>query len=50
MDLREILDGDIVRANHLSTYPDMVRAWYSHKGDYFLIMRGVAKIYAYDCL
>jgi dTDP-4-dehydrorhamnose 3,5-epimerase len=50
-DLKEVFDEDIVQANHSFTYPNIVRAWHRHKRgqkDYFLVLRGVAKICAYD--
>ncbi len=40
-----------VQANLSTTYPAVIRAWHRHtrgQTDYFIVLRGVAKICAYD--
>jgi dTDP-4-dehydrorhamnose 3,5-epimerase len=44
-------DDTIVQVNHSFTYPDVVRAWHRHlrgQVDYFLVLKGAAKICAFD--
>ncbi len=44
-------DDNITQINHSFTYPDIVRAWHRHlrgQVDYFLALRGIVKICAYD--
>jgi len=52
VDWRDLLGEDkIVQANFSVTYPGIVRAWHRHKRgqtDYFVVLRGAAKICAYD--
>ena len=51
-DWKELLGDDtIVQANLSITYPGIIRAWHRHlrgQVDYFLVVRGTAKICAYD--
>jgi len=51
-DWKELLGSDeIVQANLSVTYPGIVRAWHRHlqgQTDYFLVLRGSAKICAFD--
>jgi len=51
-DWNELLVGDrIVQVNFSITYPGIVRAWHRHERgqvDYFLVIKGAAKICAYD--
>ena len=50
-DNKEIFSDEIVQANLSITYPGIIRAWHRHeKGqvDYFIVIKGVAKICAYD--
>lgn len=51
-DWRDILGGDtFVQANLSITYPGVVRAWHRHRRgqtDYFIVIKGCAKICAYD--
>ena len=51
-DWKDLLNGDeILQANMSLTYPEIVRAWHRHRRgqvDYFLVIRGSAKIGAYD--
>lgn len=52
VDWKDLLGEDnIVQANFSITYPGVVRAWHRHKRgqtDYFVVLRGAAKICAYD--
>lgn len=44
-------DEGVVQANLSITYPGIVRAWHRHlrgQVDYFIVVRGAAKICAYD--
>lgn len=44
-------DDTIVQVNHSFTYPGVVRAWHRHlrgQVDYFLVLKGAAKICAFD--
>ena len=44
-------DDEVVQANLSITYPGIVRAWHRHlrgQVDYFVVVRGAAKICAYD--
>ena len=44
-------EDDVAQANFSFTYPDVIRAWHRHiKGqvDYFLALRGLIKICAFD--
>ena len=48
---KEIFQDEIVQANMSITYPGIVRAWHKHERgqvDYFVIIKGAAKICAYD--
>lgn len=51
-DWKDLFGEDtIVQANLSSTYPNIIRAWHRHlKGqtDYFLVLKGMAKICAFD--
>ncbi len=51
-DWSELFGGDaIAQVNHSFTYPDVIRAWHRHlreQVDYFLVLKGVAKICAFD--
>ncbi len=51
-DWKELLGDDvIVQANLSITYPGIVRAWHRHlrgQVDYFFVVRGSAKVCAYD--
>jgi dTDP-4-dehydrorhamnose 3,5-epimerase len=51
-DWKELFGEDkIVQVNHSFTYPNIVRAWHRHlrgQVDYFLVLKGTAKISAYD--
>ena len=50
-DAKDIFDDEIVQANYSLTYPNIVRAWHRHvrgQTDYFLVIRGAAKICVYD--
>ena len=51
-DWRDILGGDtFVQTNLSITYPGVVRAWHRHRRgqtDYFIVIKGCAKICAYD--
>jgi dTDP-4-dehydrorhamnose 3,5-epimerase len=51
-DWGELLGEDrVMQANLSSTYPNVVRAWHRHElgqVDYFVVIRGAAKICAYD--
>ena len=51
-DWKELLGNDtIVQSNLSITYPGIVRAWHRHlrgQVDYFIVLRGAAKICAYD--
>ena len=51
-DWKDILGEDVfMQANLSITYPGIVRAWYRHlrgQVDYFIVIRGCAKICAYD--
>ncbi len=51
-DWDDLLRGDeFVQANLSITYPGVVRAWHRHlrgQVDYFVVVRGAAKICAYD--
>ena len=51
-DWRELLGDDtIAQANLSITYPGIIRAWHRHlrgQVDYFLVVKGVAKVCAYD--
>jgi len=51
-DWKDLLgDERIEQANLSMTYPNVVRAWHKHERgqtDYFLVVRGAAKICAYD--
>jgi dTDP-4-dehydrorhamnose 3,5-epimerase len=41
----------IVQVNHSYTYPNIIRAWHRHlrgQVDYFLVLKGAAKICAFD--
>jgi len=52
LDWKDILGEDVfVQANLSITYPGIVRAWHRHlrgQVDYFIVIRGAAKICAYD--
>ncbi|HDH44613.1 MAG TPA: dTDP-4-dehydrorhamnose 3,5-epimerase [Thermococcus sp.] len=52
VDWKDLLGEDrIVQANFSITYPGVVRAWHRHRRgqtDYFVVLRGAAKICAYD--
>jgi len=44
-------EDNIAQANHSFTYPDIIRAWHRHlrgQVDYFLVLKGSAKICAFD--
>jgi dTDP-4-dehydrorhamnose 3,5-epimerase len=51
-DWKELLGEDnIAQVNHSFTYPGIIRAWHRHlRGqiDYFLVLKGAAKICAFD--
>ena len=51
-DWKDVLGEDVfVQANLSITYPGIVRAWHRHRRgqvDYFIVIRGCAKICAYD--
>lgn len=51
-DWKELLSEDsLQQANFSITYPNTIRAWHRHKKgqvDYFVVIRGVIKICAYD--
>ena len=50
-DWKDLIDELIVQANMSYSYPGMVRAWHKHERgqvDYFLVLKGAAKICAYD--
>jgi len=51
-DWDDLFEGDkVVQANLSITYPGVVRAWHRHlrgQVDYFVVVRGAAKICAYD--
>jgi dTDP-4-dehydrorhamnose 3,5-epimerase len=50
-DWKDLIDEWIVQANMSYSYPGMVRAWHKHERgqvDYFLVLKGAAKICAYD--
>jgi len=51
-DWKELFENDeILQANFSITYPGIIRAWHRHlRGqiDYFLVIKGAAKICAYD--
>jgi len=52
VDWKDLLGEDeIVQANFSITYPGIIRAWHRHRRgqtDYFLVIRGTAKICAYN--
>ena len=52
VDWKDLLgEDDIVQANFSVTYPGVIRAWHRHRRgqtDYFVVLRGAAKICAYD--
>jgi dTDP-4-dehydrorhamnose 3,5-epimerase len=49
---KDLFGGDaIVQVNHSLTYPGNIRAWHRHlrgQVDYFLVLRGTAKICGFD--
>jgi dTDP-4-dehydrorhamnose 3,5-epimerase len=50
-DNKEIFSDEIVQTNLSVTYPNIIRAWHKHdrgQVDYFLVIKGAAKICAYD--
>jgi dTDP-4-dehydrorhamnose 3,5-epimerase len=50
-DWKDLIDESMVQANMSYSYPGMVRAWHRHdrgQVDYFLVLKGAAKICAYD--
>jgi dTDP-4-dehydrorhamnose 3,5-epimerase len=50
-DWKDLIDEWIVQTNMSYSYPGMIRAWHRHdRGqiDYFLVLKGAAKICAYD--
>ena len=50
-DWSDFINEPVVQANLSYSYPGMVRAWHRHlrgQVDYFLVIKGAAKICAYD--
>jgi dTDP-4-dehydrorhamnose 3,5-epimerase len=50
-DWDDIIEEEIVQANHSISYPGMVRAWHRHlrgQVDCFVVLKGAMKICAYD--
>ena len=50
-DNKEIFSDEIVQTNMSVTYPNIIRAWHKHERgqvDYFIVIKGAAKICAYD--
>ncbi len=50
-DWKDFVDEWVTQANFSFSYPGMVRAWHKHlrgQVDYFLVLKGVMKICAYD--